>query len=113
MSLQQHYGQIPHKVIVLLSSGSYYEQGFKVERVELRWYLKRRNDKLGTFSTITTNVETDKGSIELVFDEGYRGPNAVEEVAAFLTSHPLLSQIILHSVLKLKSIQKEKIINNS
>jgi len=112
MSLQQHHGQIPHKVIVLLSSGSYYEQGFKVERVELRWYL-RRNDRLGTFSTITTNVETDKGSIELVYDEGYRGPNAIEEAAAFLTSHPLLSQIILHSVLKLKSIQKEKIINNS
>lgn len=113
MSLQQHHGQIPHKVIVLLSSGNYYEQGFKVERVELRWYLKARNDRLGTFSTITTNVETDKGSIELVYDEGYRGPNAIEEAAAFLTSHPLLSQIILHSVLKLKSIQKEKIINNS
>lgn len=113
MSLQQHYGQIPHKVIVLLSSGSYYEQGFKVERVELRWYLKSRNDRQGTFSTITTNVETDKGSIELVFDEGYKGPNAIEEAAAFLTSHPLLSQIILQSVLKLKSIQKEKIINNS
>ena len=111
--MQQHYGQIPHKVIVLLSSGSYYEQGFKVERVELRWYLKRRNDRLGTFSTITTNVETDKGSIELVFDEGYRGPNAIEEAGAFLTSHPLLSKIILHSVLKLKSIQKENIINNS
>lgn len=104
--MQQHYGQIPHKVIVLLSSGSYYEQGFKVERVELRWYLKRRDEMQGAFSTITTNVETDKGSIELVYDEGYRGPNVLEEVAAFLTSHPLLSQVILNSVLKLKNMQK-------
>lgn len=99
----QKNGLVPDKIIILLSSGNYVEQGYKIERVELRLYLQKKDERLGPYSTITTLVETNKGSIELVFDEGYRGPNAIEEAAAFLTSHPLLSQLILHSVLKLKT----------
>jgi len=94
--------RIPDKTVVLLSSGNYFEQGLIVKRVEARLYQEKTNSKLGPYSIITTVVETDEGLIETTLDEGYRGPNALEEVVAYLTSHPIIPEIILRSVIKLK-----------
>jgi type IV secretory pathway ATPase VirB11/archaellum biosynthesis ATPase len=64
--------------------------------------------KAGPYSIITIHIETDKGIIERVFDEGFRGPNALEEATAYLTSHLTLSDLILQSVLKLQKHLKEQ-----
>ncbi len=105
---------IPHKQVILLTSGNYQEQGFLVKRIELRLYLEKGDRQRGPFSTITAYIETDKGPIELVLEEGYGGYFALEETAAYLTSHPILSGIILRAVLLLKnSLEKQMVVVNS
>src|SRR3989344_9592826 len=100
--------RLPDKTIVLLSSGNYVEQGFTIKRIELRLYQEKTGGKAGPYSIITIHIETDKGIIERVFDEGFRGPNALEEATAYLTSHLTLSDLILQSVLKLQKHLKEQ-----
>src|SRR3972149_8081302 len=88
----ENLDRLPDKIIVLLSSGNYQEQGFTVKRVELRLYQQKMSEQTGPYSIITTYVETDKGSVERILDQGYRGHNAIEDATAFVTSHPLISQ---------------------
>jgi hypothetical protein len=96
----------PDKTIVLMSSGSFSERGYIIKNVYLNLYLQRKDPKLGMFSLITAYVETDKGSIEMIYDEGYRGDNALEEAAAFLTSHLGISGLILRSIIQLENSEK-------
>ncbi len=93
----------PDKTIVLLSDGKFLEQGCVVKKVQLNLYIQQKNPKLGPYSLLTAHVETDKGSIEMTYDEGYRGENAFEEAAAFLTSHLGISGLILRSVMQLEN----------
>ena len=44
----------PNKVISLLSSKKFLEQGFSIQKVELRQYLEKKDDKLGNFSLMTS-----------------------------------------------------------
>ena len=92
----------PEKSLSLFSSGEFKEQGFVIKKVELRLYVEKTDEKLGPFSLITTFVETDKGSIEMTYDEGYRGPNPLESTAEFLTSNLGISGLVLRSIISLK-----------
>lgn len=96
--------RLPDKVIVLMSSGHNIEQGYTIKRIELRLYIENLMTKHNPYSIITTFIETDKGSIERIFDEGFRGPDALEMAASYLTSHPILSEIIFNSITRLKKI---------
>lgn len=100
----------PDKSIILLSDGKFVEQGYVVQKVQLNLYIQQKNPKLGPFSLLTAYVETDNGSIEMTYDEGYRGENALEEAAAFLTSHLGISGLILRSVMQLKNSKNLQII---
>ena len=93
----------PDKTIVLMSSGNFPERGYKVKNIHLNLYLQKKDPKLGVYSLLTVYVETDKGAIEMTYDEGYRGENALEEAAAFLTSHLGLSGLILRSIIQLEN----------
>ena len=93
--------RVPDKTIVLLSNGKFKENGFTVRSVCLNLYILRKDEKLGPYSILTAYVETDKGSIEMTYDEGYRGENALEEAVAFLTSHLGISALILRSTIQL------------
>ncbi len=97
----------PDKTISLISSADFNEQGIIVKNLKLCLYIQKIDEKLGPYSLITCLIETDKGEIEMTYDEGYRGPHALEEVTSFLTSHLGLSSLILRSVLQLKSEMKE------
>lgn len=87
---------------VILSSGNFVEQGFVIKKIQLHLYIQKKDQKYGTYSLITAHVETDKGDIEITYDEGYRGENALEETAAFLTSHLGISSLVLRSIMQLK-----------
>lgn len=97
----------PDKTIVLMSSGNFVERGYVVKKVHLNLYIQRKDPKLGVFSLLTAYVETDKGMIEMMYDEGYRGENALEEAAAFLTSHLGISALILRSIIQLENSLKK------
>lgn len=101
----------PDKTVVLMSDGKFLEQGHIVKNICLNLYLLRKDKKLGPYSLITVLVETDKGVIEMTYDEGYRGANAIEEAVAFLTSHIGISGLILRSIIQLdQSMNKNNLL---
>ena len=92
----------PDQVEVLFNSGDFEERGFLVKHVELRLYLEKNDEKLGPFSLITSFVQTDKGSVEMIYDEGFRGKDSLNRAVQFLISNLGLSALILRSIITLK-----------
>lgn len=93
----------PDQIEVLLNSGDFEDQGFFIKHVELRLYVERTDEKLGPFSLITSLVETDKGTVEMIYDEGYRGDDSLNRAVKFLISNLGLSSLILRSIISLKA----------
>ena len=100
----------PDKTIDIVSSGDFIEQGFTIKKIQLKQYVEKTDDNLGPYSLITSEVETNKGSIEMIYDEGFRGDEALDRTAKFLTENLGISGLILRSIIALKD-QIEK--NNS
>ena len=80
-------------------TGNFIQDEFKISKVELRLYLEQTDEKLGVFSLITSFVETDKGSVEMIYDEGFRGEESLLRASKFLTSNLGISGLILRSVI--------------
>ena len=70
-------------------------------------YKINKNEELGDYSIITALVDTNQGQIEILYDEGYRGDNALTESANMLIQNLGLSGLILRSLISLKN-QMEK-----
>jgi hypothetical protein len=98
----------PDEVTVLFSSGNFVDRGFCVNRVELRLYFEKIDKKLGPYSLITSFVETDKGSVEMIYDEGFRGEDSLNRTVQFLTSNLGISGLILRSIITLKEQIEKK-----
>jgi len=98
----QRVNRTPDSVEVLLSSGNFVQDGFIISKVELRLYNERTDEKLGDYSLITCFVETDKGSVEMIYDEGFRGEEPLLRAAKFLTSNLGISGLILRSIISLR-----------
>ena len=92
----------PDQVEILLKSGEFEDQGFLIKHVELRLYNEKIDEKLGVFSLITSLVETDKGTVEMIYDEGFRGEDPLNRAVKFLISNLGLSSLILRSIITLK-----------
>ena len=92
----------PDDVNVLLSSGNFIQDEFVITTVELRLYTERTDEKLGDFSLITSFVETNLGSVEMIYDEGFRGETPLLRAAEFLTSNLGISGLILRSIISLR-----------
>ena len=91
--------RIPDKISQILSDGTTTEKGYKIKNIQLRLYTEKNDKKLGPYSLITSLVETDKGSVEMVYDEGFRGDNALERSSKFLTDNLGISGLILRSLI--------------
>ncbi len=98
----QRVDKISDDVKVLLDSGDFIQDEFKILKVELRLYIERADPFFGDYSLITSFVQTDKGSIEMIYDEGFRGENSLLRSADFLTSNLGVSGLILRSVISLR-----------
>ncbi len=99
----QRVNKTPNGVEVLLSSGNFVQDGFTISKVELRLYNERTNEKLGVYSLITSFVETNKGSVEMIYDEGFRGEKPLLRAAEFLTSNLGISGLVLRSIISLRA----------
>ncbi len=98
----QRVNRTPDDVKVLLSSGNFTQDDFVISKVELRLYNERTDEKLGVYSLITSFVETEKGSVEMIYDEGFRGEDSLLRAAEFLTSNLGISGLILRSIISLR-----------
>lgn len=98
----ERVNRTPDDVEILFSSGNFIQDEFKIYKVELRLYLEKQDETLGDYSLITSFVETDKGTVEMVYDEGFRGQDSLKRASAFLTSNLGMSGLILRSVISLR-----------
>ncbi len=89
----------PDKIIQILSDGINAERGYKIKNIQLRLFTEKNDKKLGPYSLITSLVETDKGSVEMVYDEGFRGNNSLEHTSKFLIESLGISGLILRSII--------------
>ena len=89
----------PDKIIQVLSDGTTVEKGYKIKNIQLRLYTEKNDKILGLYSLITSLVETDKGSVEMIYDEGFRGNNALEKSSKFLTESLGISGLVLRSLI--------------
>ncbi len=99
----ERINRFPDSSVTIFSEGNFSEHGFKIKKVELRLFIEKTDEKLGQYSLITSLVDTDKGSIEMVYQEGYHGKNTLERSKDFLVSSLGISGLILRSVIALES----------
>ena len=92
----------PDGIEVLFSSGNFIQDEYKISKVELRLYIEKTDDDLGDYSLITSFVDTDNGSIEMIYDEGFRGNDSLLRTKEFLISNLGMSGLILRSVIALR-----------
>jgi len=99
----ERVNRLPDKSTVLFSEKNYSEHGFEIKKVELRLFIEKIDEKLGPYSLITSLIDTDKGTIEMVYEEGYNGTKSLERSKDFLVSNLGISGLILRSVIALES----------
>ena len=98
----------PDNRIIIFSDGQINQDGIIIKQIELLEYKTDTDEKLGVYSIVTALVDTDNGTIEILYDEGYRGNDALKDSANMLVQNLGLSGLILRSLISLKN-QLEKI----
>ena len=105
----QRINRKPDGVEVLFSSGNFVIQGFSIHKFELPLDIGILEVNKGPYSLITSFVETDKGSVEMIYDEGFRGEDSLNRTVQFLISNLGISGLILRSIITLRNrIEKQK-----
>lgn len=96
----------PSRISVIFEGGGFREQGFEITKVELCLYEEKTDEKLGAYSLITSVVHTDRGSIEMIYDEGFRGEDALGRASRFLSANLGVSGVVLRSIIALGELSK-------
>jgi len=92
----------PDNRSMIFADGKIKQEGVEIKRIELLEYKIKIDEKLGQYSIITALVNTDQDQIEILYDEGYRGNDALDESANMLIQNLGLSGLILRSLISLK-----------
>ena len=92
----------PDDVKILLDNGNFVQDEFTISQIELRFYQEKIDEKLGPYSLITSFVKTNRGTIEMLYDEGFLGSDALSRAFGFLTTNLGLSALVLRSVISIR-----------
>jgi len=92
----------PDDVKILLENGDFIQDEFSISQIELRFYQEKIDEKLGPYSLITSFVKTNQGTIEMIYDEGFLGSDALSRAYKFLTTNLGLSALVLRSVISIR-----------
>jgi len=92
----------PDRAKVLLAGGTQQNQGVVIKKIEMRQYVERKDESLGDYSLLTVLVDTDKGEVEMKYDEGFRGPDALDSAVAMLTQYVGLASLINRALIELQ-----------
>jgi len=93
----------PDDRAMIFSNGKITQDSVEIKKIELLEYKTIIDDNLGQYSIITALVDTDQGQIEILYDEGYRGDDALADSANMLIQNLGLSGLILRSLISLKN----------
>ena len=88
---------------MIFADGKIMQDGVEIKQIELLEYKIKKDKILGEYSIITALVDTDQGQIEILYDEGYRGNDALTESTNLLIQNLGLSGLILRSLISLKN----------
>ena len=88
---------------MIFADGKIMQDGVEIKQIELLEYKIKKDETLGEYSIITALVDTDQGQIEILYDEGYRGNDALDESTNMLIQNLGLSGLILRSLISLKN----------
>ena len=92
---------------LIFSDGKITQDGVEIKKIELLHYRIKTDPNLGEYSIITALVDTTQGTIEILYDEGHRGDDALNESANMLIQNLGLSGLILRSLISLKNQLKK------
>lgn len=92
----------PDKSIILLANGKTENQGYIIEHIELRQYIEDIDPFLGDYSLLTVLIKTDKGEVEMKYDEGFRGNNVIESAAKMLSQYAGFASLINRALIELQ-----------
>ena len=92
----------PDDVKILLDNGDFVQDEFTISQIELRFYQEKIDEKLGPYSLITSFVKTNRGTIEMIYDEGFLGSDALSRAFGFITTNLGLSALVLRSVISIR-----------
>tara|TARA_B100000029_G_scaffold263762_1_gene259921 strand:- start:374 stop:721 length:348 start_codon:yes stop_codon:yes gene_type:complete len=99
----------PDDRTIIFSDGKMTQDDIEIQKIEMLQYKIKNDEELGVYSIITALVDTDHGIIEILYDEGYRGDNALKESVNLLIQNLGLSGLILRSIISLKNqLQKNE-----
>lgn len=93
----------PEKSFIILSDVMYDTIHF-IKKLELLFYITNKHLTLGNYSIIIISLETNKGTIIMKYDEGYRGDNAFDNAIEILTQYSGLSSLINRTLIELDQI---------
>ena len=94
----------PKDKIVLYDAASLSVDNTSIERVELRLYREKLNKEKGFYSLITVYLKSNRGEIELKFDEGFKGIDPLPEISAILVRHVGLESLINRLIIGLDEL---------
>jgi hypothetical protein len=89
----------PDKSTILLTNVKVENQGYTIEHIEIRQYVEKIDPKLGPYSLLTIFIKTNKDIIEMKYDEGFRGNNAIDSAVTMLKQYvgfaPLINRVLI------------------
>ena len=95
--------QSPKNSKIILSNMMYDNVHF-IEKLELLMYITNNHKILGDYSILVCIIETDKGTVIMKYDEGYRGEDVFDNSIKMLTQYSGLSSLINRALIELYNI---------
>jgi hypothetical protein len=94
---------VPDFSLFLLKDVNLKTSGFVVRNLEFRQYKVSVDPNLGVYSLITVLIETDKGCIEIKYDEGYKEEGILHILAQFLSNYVGYTSLITRAIMELQA----------
>ncbi len=93
----------PNNTKIILSN-IMYDSIYFIKKLELSIYITNHNKLLGDYSILVILLETNKGTVMMKYDEGYRGKDAFANAIEMLTQYNGLSSVINRALIELDNI---------
>ena len=99
IDVPNHIGNVPNDRAIIADE-TYIVNGAIIRKVELRRYITGHGAN-GPYSVITAYVQFESDSVEILYDQGYRGEDALDRAARFLRDMMGISGLVLRARISL------------
>ena len=93
----------PNKSKIILRN-IVYDSIYVIKKLELSIYITNNHRILGDYSILVIIIETNKGTVIMKYDEGYRGRDAFDNAIEMLTQYNGVSSVINRALIELDSL---------